>query len=109
LANANYSLGDGSVVCVLALDEAMQMARAIVAAFVTSIFWIVLIMIGGVRAEESRTFRNERGQVTGQATTRGDTTTYSNEKGQITGRAERRGNTTNFFNEKGQIGSSRGR
>ena len=53
---------------------------------------------------------NTRGQVTGQATTRGDTTTFSNEKGQVTGRAERRGSTTNFFNEKGQmIGSSRGR
>jgi hypothetical protein len=78
---------------------------------VASIGMILLILVGHVRAEtQTRTFHNDKGQVTGRATTRGDTTTFSNERGQVTGRAERRGNTTNFFNERGQmIGSSRGR
>jgi hypothetical protein len=84
------------------------MTRTLTIAVVTSIGMILLILIGHGRAEpQTRTFYNDRGQVTGR---RGDTTTFSNERGQITGRAERRGNTTNFFNEKGQmIGSSRGR
>jgi hypothetical protein len=72
---------------------------------------IVLVLIGHVRAEpQTRTFYNEKGQVTGRATTRGDTTTFRDSLGRETARAERRGNATNFFNEKGQmIGSSRGR
>jgi hypothetical protein len=66
--------------------------------------------IGVIPNRRRGRFYNDKGQVTGQTTTRGDTTTFSNEKGQVTGRAERRGNATNFFNERGQmIGSSRGR
>ena len=95
----------------MATNNKTERRENVVLAFVTSIFWIVLIMIGGVRAEESRTFRNERGQVTGQATTRGDTTTFSNEKGQQTGRADRRPDgSTNYYDARGRmIGSSRGR
>jgi hypothetical protein len=60
---------------------------------------------------QTRTIYNTRGQVTGQATTRGDTTTFSNEKGQQTGRADRRPDgSTNYYDERGRmIGSSRGR
>jgi YD repeat-containing protein len=60
---------------------------------------------------QMRTFYNTRGQVTGQATTRGNTTTFSNEKGQQTGRADRRPDgSTNYYDERGRmIGSSRGR
>jgi hypothetical protein len=64
------------------------MTRTLTIAVVTSIGMILLILIGHGRAEpQTRTFYNDRGQVTG-----------------------RRGDTTTFFNEKGQmIGSSRGR
>jgi hypothetical protein len=85
----------------MATNNETERRENVVLAFVTSIFWIVLIMIGGVRAEESRTFRNDRGQVTGQATTRG----------QQTGHADRRPDgSTNYYDERGRmIGSSRGR
>jgi YD repeat-containing protein len=58
---------------------------------------------------QTQTLYNERGQVTGQATTRGNTTTFSNERGEQTGRAERRGDgTTNFYDSAGRlIGTSR--
>src|SRR5262249_26859178 len=70
----------------------------------------LLILIGHVNAEpQTRTFYNDRGQVTGQATTRGNTTTFSNDKGQSVGRSERRGDATYYYNDKGQmIGTSRG-
>ncbi len=82
--------------------------------FGTAAFLVVLAVLffGSAQAEErTQTFRNERGQVTGQATTRGNTTTFSNEKGQQTGRADRRPDgSTNYYDERGRmIGSSRGR
>jgi YD repeat-containing protein len=83
---------------------------ALALATVLSVGMILLVLIGHVRAEErTRTFYNDKGQVTGQATTRGNTTTFSNDKGQVTGRAERRPDgTTNFYDDKGRIiGTSR--
>jgi hypothetical protein len=54
-------------------------------------------------AQPLTTFRNDRGQVTGYATTRGNVTTFTNPFGQQTGRAERsRDGTVRFFNERGQ-------
>jgi hypothetical protein len=79
-----------------------------------AIVWIMLVLIGHVRASaepQTRTFYNEKGQAVGTATTRGDTTTFSNDKGQVTGRAERRGDgVTNFYDSAGRIiGSSKDR
>jgi YD repeat-containing protein len=75
-----------------------------------AIMLIMLTLIGIVHAsaETQRTFYNDKGQVTGQATTRGNTTTFSNDRGQATGRAERRSDgVTNFYDDKGRmIGSS---
>jgi YD repeat-containing protein len=83
---------------------------ALVLATVLSIGMIMLMLLGVVRAEErTRTLYNDKGQVTGTATTRGNTTTFSNERGQSVGRAERRPDgTTNFYDDKGRIiGTSR--
>jgi YD repeat-containing protein len=85
---------------------------ALALAVVLSIGMILLVLIGHVRAEErTRTLYNDKGQVTGQATTRGSTTTFSNERGQSVGRAERRPDgTTNFYDSMGRmIGSSKDR
>jgi hypothetical protein len=73
---------------------------------------LALVLVAGDRATaqpQTRTFYNDRGQITGTATTRGNVTVFSNQKGQQTGRAERRGDaTTNFYNNRGQmIGTSR--
>jgi hypothetical protein len=71
---------------------------------------LIVTLVSPVRAEpQTRTFYNDRGQVTGRATTRGDTTTFSNERGQQTGRADRRPDgSTNFYDERGRmVGSSR--
>jgi hypothetical protein len=64
-----------------------------------------------VAAEESRVFKNEKGQETGRSITRGNTTTFSNEKGQQTGRVDRRPDGTQlFYDASGRsLGSSRGR
>jgi len=85
---------------------------ALALAVVLSIGMILLVLIGHVRAEErTRTLYNDKGQVTGTGTTRGNTTTFSNERGQSVGRAERRPDgTTNFYDSMGRmIGSSKDR
>ena len=81
-------------------------------AVVLSIGMILLVLIGHVRAEErTRTLYNDKGQLTGTATTRGNTTTFSNERGQSVGRAERRDDVvTNFYDSMGRIiGTSKDR
>jgi hypothetical protein len=68
-----------------------------------------VLLFGSAQGEESKTFRNERGQEIGRSITRGNTTTLKDEKGREIGRSERRDDgTTIFFNQRGQeIGSSR--
>jgi hypothetical protein len=90
--------------------ENAVVAVALALAVVVSIGMILLVLIGHVRAEErTRTLYNDKGQVTGQATTRGNATTFSNDRGQQTGRAERRGDgTVIYFDAMGrQIGTAR--
>jgi hypothetical protein len=74
---------------------------------------LVLVFAAGdrVTAQPLTTFRNDKGQITGQATTRGNTTTFSNDRGQQTGRAERgRDGTTTFYDAMGrQVGTARTR
>jgi YD repeat-containing protein len=92
--------------------ENVVLAVAFALAVVASVGMILLVLIGHVRAEErTRMLYNDKGQVTGQATTRGNTTTFSNHKGQVTGRAERsRDGTANFYDSMGRmIGSSKDR
>jgi hypothetical protein len=92
--------------------ENLVLTVALTLATLLSVAMIILVLIGHVRAEpQTRTFYNDKGQVTGTATTRGNTTMFSNDKGQVTGRAERRTDgTTNFYDEKGRmIGSSKDR
>jgi hypothetical protein len=92
--------------------ENIAIVVALALATVLSVGMIVLMLLGVVRASaepQTRTFYNDKGQVTGTATTRGNTTTYSNEKGQQTGRAERsKDGTIRFYDEKGRnVGSAR--
>jgi hypothetical protein len=52
---------------------------------------ISLALAGAAAAQNSTTFRNERGQTTGTATTNSNgTTTFRNERGQTTGTATKR-------------------
>jgi hypothetical protein len=37
---------------------------------------VLLVTLGDVRAEQLQTFRDDKGRVTGQATTRGSSTTF---------------------------------
>jgi hypothetical protein len=95
-------------------SENAVLTVALALATVLSIGMIVLMLLGVERASaepQTRTFYNDKGQVTGTATTRGNTTTFSNERGQATGRAERRNDgTTNFYDSMGRmIGSSKDR
>jgi hypothetical protein len=71
---------------------------------------VLLVTLGHVRAEESRVFKNEKGQEVGRSVTRGNTTTLKNERGQEVGRSERRGDgTINFYDQSGRmIGTSKG-
>jgi predicted lipid-binding transport protein (Tim44 family) len=75
-----------------------------------AIILVLLILVGHVRAEESRTLKNEKGQEIGRSITHGNTTTFSNERGQQTGRAERRGDgSTIFYDAQGRmLGTSKG-
>jgi hypothetical protein len=82
-------------------------------ATVLSVGMIVLMLLGVVRASaepQTRTFYNDKGQVTGTATTRRNTTMFENERGQEIGRAERRPDgSTIYFDDRGRIiGTSRG-
>jgi YD repeat-containing protein len=93
-------------------SENVAIVVALALATVLSVGMIVLMLLGVVRASaepQTRTFYNDRGQVTGTAMTRGNTTTFSNERGQSVGRAGRRPDgTTNFYDDKGRIiGTSR--
>jgi hypothetical protein len=67
------------------------------------------MLANAANAEPVTTFKNDRGQVTGQGTTRGNVTTFEDNMGRDIGRAERgRDGTIRFFNEKGQsVGSAR--
>jgi hypothetical protein len=81
--------------------------------FLTAMLLVFAILFGMVRASaetQLQTFRDDKGRVTGQATTRGNTTTFSNERGQQTGRAERRGDgSTIFYDAQGRmLGTSKG-
>jgi hypothetical protein len=91
------------------ISKAMKKPFAVAALIVAMIVIVLFGVLRPARAEtQLRTFYNDKGQVIGQATTRGNTTTFSNDKGQSVGRAERHGDTTTFYNEKGQItGTSR--
>jgi len=91
--------------------ENAVLAVALALAAVLSIGMILLVLLGHVRAEPGTTFKNDKGQVTGYATTRGNVTTFSNERGQQTGRAQRRPEgSTNYYDDKGRIiGTSKDR
>jgi hypothetical protein len=53
-------------------------------------------------AAQTQTFRNEKGQITGQATTHGNTTTYRDNLGREVGRSERRPDGAIFYDAKGR-------
>jgi hypothetical protein len=79
--------------------------------FGTAAFLVVLavLLFGSAQAEDSKTFRNERGQEIGRSITRGNTTTLKDAMGREIGRSERRGDgTTIYYDERGRsLGSSR--
>jgi hypothetical protein len=81
------------------------------AALLAAALLITLVLVGFVRAEESRTFRNEKGQEIGRSITRGNTTVHKDAMGREIGRSERRGDgTTNYYDALGRsLGSSRER
>jgi hypothetical protein len=94
--------------------ENLVLTIALTLATVLSVGIIVLMLLGVVRASaepQTRTFYSDKGQVTGTATTRGNTTIFSNERGQQTGRAERRSDgTINIYDNAGRIiGTSKDR
>jgi hypothetical protein len=81
--------------------------------FLAAMLLVFAVLFGMVRASaetQLQTFRDDKGRITGQATTRGNTTTFENSRGQNTGRAERHPDgTIIFFDDKGRmIGSSSG-
>jgi hypothetical protein len=81
--------------------------------FLAAMLLVFAILFGMVRASaetQLQTFRDDKGRIVGQSTTRGNTTTFSNERGQNIRRSERRGDgMTNFYDSAGRIiGTSRG-
>jgi hypothetical protein len=82
--------------------------------FLAAMLLVFAILFGMVRASaetQLQTFRDDKGRITGQATTRGSSTTFQDAQGRETGRAERRPDgVTNYYDAKGRvIGSSRDR
>jgi hypothetical protein len=78
-----------------------------------SLTFLMLVLSSSIAAAQTttQTFRNEKGQETGRATTdaQGNTTFYDN-MGRQTGRAVTNGNTTTTYNPLGQqTGTIRGR
>jgi hypothetical protein len=69
----------------------------------------ILVLVLPAAAEPLTVLKNDKGQVTGYATTRGNVTTYEDAAGRQTGRAERKSDgTVIYFDAKGrQIGSAR--
>jgi hypothetical protein len=60
--------------------------------FLAAMLLVFAVLLGMVRASaetQLRTFRDDKGRIVGQSTTRGYTTTFSNERGQNIGRSER--------------------
>ena len=49
----------------------------------------VLALLAGPAVAEQQTFRNERGQITGTASTSGNVTTFRDRSGRLTGTTER--------------------
>ena len=49
----------------------------------------MLALLAGPAVAQQQTFRNERGQITGSASTSGNVTTYRDRQGRISGTAER--------------------
>ena len=49
----------------------------------------LLALLVGPAVAQQQTFRNERGQITGSASTSGNVTTYRDRSGRMTGTAER--------------------
>jgi YD repeat-containing protein len=49
----------------------------------------VLALLAGAAVAQQQTFRNERGRITGTASTSGSITTYRDAQGRLTGTAER--------------------
>jgi hypothetical protein len=80
---------------------------ALALATVLSVAMIVLMLLGVVRASaepRTQTFYNDKGQVTGTATTRGNATTFQNQRGQEMGRAERRPDgSTIYYDSMGRM------
>jgi len=50
---------------------------------------VALALLAGPAVAQQQTFRNERGQITGTASTSGNVTTFRDRSGRITGTAER--------------------
>ena len=48
-----------------------------------------LALLAGAAVAQQQTFRNERGQITGTASTSGNVTTFRDRSGRMTGSAER--------------------
>jgi len=68
-----------------------------------SAFVLLTALAAPAAAQNQTTFRNDKGQTTGTATTSGNTTTFRNEKGQTTGTATTNSSgTTTFRNSQGQ-------
>ena len=49
----------------------------------------VLALLAGPAVAQQQTYRNERGQITGTASTSGNVTTFRDRSGRMTGTAER--------------------
>ena len=50
---------------------------------------VTLALLAGPAVAQQQTYRNERGQISGTASTSGNVTTYRNAQGRLTGTAER--------------------
>jgi YD repeat-containing protein len=50
---------------------------------------VLALLLAGPALAQQQTFRNERGQITGTASTSGNVTTFRDRSGRLTGSAER--------------------
>lgn len=64
---------------------------------------VLLLLPVSVQAQDTQTFRNANGQVTGRAITNNVGTQFYNAQGQNTGRATTNSTGTTFYNAQGQV------
>jgi YD repeat-containing protein len=60
---------------------------------------VLALLAGAAGAEPSTLFYNERGQITGSASTSGKVTTFRDRQGRMSGTAERMGDGSTMFRD----------